>query len=490
MSKLTYLLLGLSLGILTQHKALALDPLFRSQMDTQPLSERFLGLKQPSLIATPLMAESSTSMASVLAALPTPEERSRPINVPLVPDMFLPSYPSFDSQLLDQQIVLYSLHLLLSGPPDILIVGSSRAIQGVDPDTLRRSLVAKGHPEYSIYNFSINGATAQVIDLLLRRILTPEQLPKLVIWADGSRAFNSGRLDRTYEQILSSEGFQQIENAMHPILYRASESKVEQCRDILPSYFPITAQTSPIGTISPMTTSHADGMAQHHFAISIADPWAELTAFKRANPAAPLKQIPLTSPCSRLRSLQSEEQLPTNHAVNHFSTRGTGTNDDDWILLETFKSIPTFALNASGFLENFTEFDPATYYKTFPYVAGAYDSNYVPFALEGEQTEAMLRVNSHLNQHRVSLVVVNLPLSQTYLDVTRTHYESIFIDHMRRYSSRTGFTFVDLNQPHLAQDRYFADPSHLNIVGARAVAQQIALQPVITWPTLDLAQPN
>ena len=54
----------------------------------------------------------------------------------LLPDLFLPRYPSFNSQLLDQQLILYSIHLFLSGPPDVLIVGSSRAIQGVDPETL------------------------------------------------------------------------------------------------------------------------------------------------------------------------------------------------------------------------------------------------------------------------------------------------------------------------------------------------------------------
>lgn len=41
----------------------------------------------------------------------------------------------------------------------------------------------------------------------LRQLLTPQQLPKLVIWADGARAFNSGRIDRTYETIASSDRY-------------------------------------------------------------------------------------------------------------------------------------------------------------------------------------------------------------------------------------------------------------------------------------------
>ena len=31
----------------------------------------------------------------------------------LLPDLFLPRYPSFNSQLLDQQLILYSIHLFL-----------------------------------------------------------------------------------------------------------------------------------------------------------------------------------------------------------------------------------------------------------------------------------------------------------------------------------------------------------------------------------------
>lgn len=416
-----------------------------------------------------LTPSSSASIASIFAVSPLLDEPLHPINLPILSDILLPQYPSFDSQLLDQQIILYTLHLLLSGPPDILIVGSSRAIQGVDPDTLQRSLVERGYPEYEIYNFSINGATAQVIDLLLRRILTTEQLPKLVIWADGSRAFNSGRHDRTYEQIVSSAGFEQLENAMHPILYRTAEDKPEQCQDIPSPYFPITAQAAAIRAIPDSRGLDLS---------AIADPWADLAAFHGAKSVFSLKQqLPPRTVCPHLRSLQAE--VLASDSVNQ------GTNPDALVIPDAFKSVPSFALNATGFLENFSEFDPTTYYKSYPYVSGEYDADYVPFVLDGEQNQAMLRVVNYLKQQDIPLVVVNLPLTQTYLDPARTHYEALFLDHMQQQARQAGLMFINLNQADLAQDQFFADPSHLNTVGARVVAQQLTLQPMIPWPDLN-----
>jgi len=118
-------------------------------------------------------------------------------------------YPSFGSQRLDEQLALYVSYVAALGPPDILIVGSSRALQGVEPRALQQGLAAQGLPGMQVFNFGINGATAQVVDGLLRQILPPETLPRLILWADGVRAFNSGRRDRTYEALVRSPGYQQ-----------------------------------------------------------------------------------------------------------------------------------------------------------------------------------------------------------------------------------------------------------------------------------------
>lgn len=52
-------------------------------------------------------------------------------------------FPSFDSEPLDQQLKLYLSYLSTVGKPDILIVGSSRALQGVDPAQMQQVLAKK-----------------------------------------------------------------------------------------------------------------------------------------------------------------------------------------------------------------------------------------------------------------------------------------------------------------------------------------------------------
>ncbi len=124
-------------------------------------------------------------------------------------------FPSLGSAILDEQLRLYLSYLATMGPPDILIIGSSRALQGLDPQQLQAGLNDQGYPA-RVYNFSINGATAQVMNFVLQRLFTPEQLPKLVIWGDGSRAFNSRRVDATFAQILNSPGYQAIVAGQQP----------------------------------------------------------------------------------------------------------------------------------------------------------------------------------------------------------------------------------------------------------------------------------
>lgn len=118
-------------------------------------------------------------------------------------------FPSLGSSVLDEQLRLYLSYLATFGSPDILIVGSSRALQGLDPQRLQTELGQQGYP-VKVFNLSINGATAQVMNFVLQRLLTPEQLPKLVVWGDGSRAFNSNRIDATFARILNSPGYQAV----------------------------------------------------------------------------------------------------------------------------------------------------------------------------------------------------------------------------------------------------------------------------------------
>ncbi|QQE63647.1 hypothetical protein GFS31_03150 [Leptolyngbya sp. BL0902] len=123
------------------------------------------------------------------------------------PDGMPRVFPPLGSAVLDEQLSLYHSYVATLGPPDVLIIGSSRALQGIDPQVLQQALAAQGRPNLRVYNFSVNGATAQVMSFVTRQLLAEDMHPRLVIWAEGARGFNSGRFDRTFASILESPGF-------------------------------------------------------------------------------------------------------------------------------------------------------------------------------------------------------------------------------------------------------------------------------------------
>ncbi|MBE9076626.1 hypothetical protein IQ241_04830 [Romeria aff. gracilis LEGE 07310] len=126
--------------------------------------------------------------------------------------------PTLGSVIIDQQLSGYLSYLAVVGTPDILIVGSSRSLQGIDPAVLQQVLAEQGYPDLKVYNLSINGATVQVVNYLLQAVLTPEQLPKLIIWGGGARSFNSARLDQTFANLLDSPGYRAISAGVRPAL--------------------------------------------------------------------------------------------------------------------------------------------------------------------------------------------------------------------------------------------------------------------------------
>lgn len=126
-------------------------------------------------------------------------------------------FPTLGSSVLDVQIAGYMAYVESIGTPDILIVGSSRSLQGIDPEALGYRLSGQGYDDLKVYNFSVNGATASVVNFILSELL-PGETPPVVIWGDGSRAFNNGRRDRTWEAILSSPGYQDIRNGKRPVI--------------------------------------------------------------------------------------------------------------------------------------------------------------------------------------------------------------------------------------------------------------------------------
>ncbi|HIK45300.1 MAG TPA: hypothetical protein IGR64_10495 [Leptolyngbyaceae cyanobacterium M65_K2018_010] len=137
-------------------------------------------------------------------------------------------FPALGSDVLDEQVSLYHSYVATLGAPDILIVGSSRALQGVDPQVLQQALAAQGYPGLRVYNFSVNGATAQVVSFLTRQLFAPDLHPKLIIWAEGSRAFNSGRFDRTFAEILKSPGYSAVRDGAQLSLATPLETRPDE----------------------------------------------------------------------------------------------------------------------------------------------------------------------------------------------------------------------------------------------------------------------
>lgn len=367
----------------------------------------------PDQVAAP--AERAAALVSI-APPPDFKDGEDAAPAPLSP------FPSFNSPRLDQQIRLYAHYLATEGPPDVLVVGSSRALQGIDPIVLQEALVARGIASPRVYNFSINGATARVVDLMVRRILLPNQLPRVVVWADGSRAFNNGRPDRTYNAIASSPGYRQLGTRPGGIQHPVPD---------------LEALQALLETSEPNQTE--------------ADQWGELRAMEPVQEnAAPPERQPAAPPPRTLVDL-----LPP---------------------------LPTTDLTANGFQSVVDQFQPATYYRRFPRVAGRYDSNYAPWQLEGAQTGATVAIAQYLRDRRIPLVFVSLPLSREHLDDNfRRRAEQQFRRHLQRLSSQNGFLFRDLSQRWLTEYSYFADPSHLNRNGAQAVARQIAADPGTAW---------
>lgn len=329
-----------------------------------------------------------------------------------------PSDLTFSSEQLDRQLLLYREYLLTSGPPDILIVGSSRALSGIDPLALQEGLRAQGYSGLRVFNFSINGATAQVIDWLLRQLLTPDQLPQLIIWGDGVRAFNSGRIDHTYQKITTSQGHRALMAARSR---SRSQPDPQACPDPIWYYFLDRALIQRFSTVLMATLQPAKTVS--------------------TSCQAPLASTSLPNP----PKLQDQRER-------------------------------------LGFYVISERFQPSTYFRRYPRVAGTYDGDYRAFNLTGVQHTALNRVLKFTQSQGIPLVYLNLPLTRYYMDTTRSVYEQKFINYMSRFDRQNQLIFRNFNQPSLAKNEYFMDPSHINQDGGRAIALELAKDSTIPWP--------
>jgi hypothetical protein len=371
---------------------------------------------------------------------------------------------SFSSDLLNGQLELYLSYVATVGPPDVLIVGSSRALQGVDPKQLKQSLAANGRSGLTIFNFAVNGATAQVVDFQLRRLLKPQYLPQMIVWADGVRAFNSGRVDRTFNSIVASEGNQLLAAGVRPKLPEDELNIIPQCYR-----FPQPCRGSfQRASILPVADIGVGGQDAH--------------------PTGQLKYcgtgILPVSDASILPVADIVVGGQDAHPTKQLKYCGTGILPVARPTTMAIRPVSDLAdsIDSNGFMSLSARYNPNTYYDDRAYVSGRYDRDYENFNLEGKQAQAFNSVIAFVKSRKIPLVFVNLPITSDYLDGTRRSAEQQFRQRMQQLSRQKGFAFRDLSQQWPSRNEYFFDPSHLNQFGAIAVSRLLAADTSITWP--------
>ncbi|BBD60341.1 hypothetical protein NIES2109_31380 [Nostoc sp. HK-01] len=359
--------------------------------------------------------------------------------------------PSFNARQLDEQLALYRQQLNIKGkPPDILIIGSSRALRGVDPAALAKGLGKQGYPNLDVFNFGVNGATAQVVDFIIRQVLEPTELPKLILWADGSRAFNSGRDDITFNAIAASPGYQKI-------LEKAQNTAVDE----------ETAKNPAISPEKPKPDKKPDEITNYQ---AINNGFNQILAafsstYQNRNQLKSLLHKQFDS--LPLISDRNSPQTPSTESISESS--------EDEASLQ--------AVDFDGFLPLSVRFNPARYYQKHPRVTGNYDNDYKSFHIEGNQDTAFQEVLKFTQSRQIPLVFINMPLTAEYLDPVRKKYEQEFQQYMIRLAANPNFIYRDFSQLWPRTNDYFSDPSHLNRFGAYEVSKKLAIDPVIPWST-------
>ncbi len=336
---------------------------------------------------------------------------------------------------LNEKLALYEQFVAQSGVPDVLIVGSSRSLRGVDPMSLQDGLSAQGYSGRKVFNFGVNGATAQMVDLLVRRLIPADKLPKMILWADGARAFNSGRVDVTYNAISTSPGYAELAQK--------------------PNAQPEAAQ--PLASLGHTSTLMA---AQY-------DAWNRDIHQTLARGSSIYHQR--AALVDWMRDGLLTKVLPVPAAMNVDQLAAAASGED----LE--------AIDVNGFLPLAARFNSTTYYQKFARVTGINDADYAQFQMAGSQSAALKLTADYVKQQGGNLVFVNLPLSDDYLDADRRDREAQFQQFMIQSAATMGFTYRNLTELWKTEHDYFSDPSHLNRYGAYAVSQQLAKDPLVPW---------
>ncbi|MGI2909003.1 DUF1574 family protein [Tolypothrix sp. VBCCA 56010] len=351
--------------------------------------------------------------------------------------------PSFNARQLDEQLALYKQRLAKNGiPPKVLIIGSSRALRGIDPTALDKALATQGYPDIDVFNFGINGATAQVVDFIIRRVLEPSELPKIIIWADGSRAFNSGRDDATFKAIAASAGYQQA-------IQKVLASSTNDVQSATKEQQKTKAENQDVNSYQAVNQSLNEALA------NLSATYQQRDRFK-AFLNKEFKSLPGISSSQPAASTQTTDNFEENYQQ---------------------------AVDFDGFLPLSIRFNPKNYYQKHPKVSGSYDNDYKSFQVAGEQDAAFQAVLEFTQAHKISLVFVNMPLTADYLDPVRSKYEQDFQQYMTSQVANSSLIYRDLSQLFPQTSKNFSDPSHLNRFGAYEVSKKLANDPMIPWTT-------
>jgi hypothetical protein len=378
-------------------------------------------------------------------------------SVPVTEVSATPVYPTLRSEQLDEQIARYQEYIRkYKKPPDILIVGSSRALRGIDPAALETALAAQGYPGLKAYNFGVNGATLQVVDSIVRRILPPQQMPRLLVLADGARALNSGRPDLTFSAIASSEGYRQLARGSFLIRTNQLEGEVSN-----------PATNNPVAAATAIAQSWEQSQANVQKFLS--EKLVENSATYRNRDRLKGFLRSLVNPSAAVETDRPQINADSKQTTENAQPTTQGS-----------KELGQFEPN--GFLPVDVRFNPDSYFNQHAKVSGYYDSDYQDFKLIGEQTVALKNLLEFTRVRNINLVFVNMPLTVDYLDPVRTAYEQEFRQHMQQLAAQTDLIFRDNSLLWPEALASFSDPSHLNRYGAIAVSKRLAQDPMIPWP--------
>jgi hypothetical protein len=391
--------------------------------------------------------------------------------------------PTFNSKQLDEKVQLYYQYLKENGRPDVMIVGSSRALRGVDPIALKQSLSELGYSNVKIFNFGINGATVQVVDLLTRQLLKPHQMPRLIVWADGARAFNSGNKDITYDGIVASKAYRQLVAGTLPLPTTPGTPKVDKTTapqginvTLTESYQSLDRWLSQQVAVFAPVYGERDRLKhlfqqQWAMAFPIGGTGVEGAIANQSSPRSSSGDPSSSDPSSSNPSSSNPSSSDPSSSIN------AGTSD---LFTKVQQGEPI--VSPDGFLSLGIQFNPATYYQKHARVSGLYDGDYTQFRIDGVQGNALGSFLSYTREQNIPVVFVNLPLTDAYLDDPRQQYEAQFRQHLATVAAKNpGFIFRDFGELWTQEYRYFSDPSHLNRYGAYAVSHRLAQDAMIPW---------